>query len=63
MTDGAPKPETLRLFRKKVPPVALALGILGVLLAIGFMVYKIWSAMQPPDLQYRYEEPVEEKRR
>jgi hypothetical protein len=46
----SPKPETLRLFRKKYPPLAIALAVVAVVLAILFLIYMIWSAMQPPDL-------------
>lgn len=53
--DESPKtpearPRTLKLFRKPYPPLAIALGVLGVLAAVGFLVYMIWAALQPPDL-------------
>ncbi|MBI3858510.1 MAG: hypothetical protein HY293_22730 [Planctomycetes bacterium] len=51
--DKPKQPETLKLFRKKYPPWLLALGALGVLLALAFMIYMIWSAMQPPNLHYQ----------
>jgi len=48
--DEVQKLQSLKLYRKKVPPAVIALGILGVLLAIAFLVVMIWSAMQPPEL-------------
>ena len=48
--DDAPKPETLKLHRKTYPPFVIALGILMVVLALLFLLYKIWSALQPPAL-------------
>jgi len=61
--QDAPKPETLKLFPKKYPPAVLVLGVIALALALLFLVTKIWSATQPPNLQYRYEEPAKEKRR
>lgn len=53
MADPAPeepKPETLKLFRRKHSPVVLTLSILAVLLAIAAAVYTIYQASQPPEL-------------
>jgi hypothetical protein len=45
-----PKPETLKLFRRKHSPVVIALSILAVVLAIAAAVYTIYQASQPPEL-------------
>jgi hypothetical protein len=54
--DDAPKPETLKLHRRTYPPFVIALGILAVVLALLFLLYNIWSALQPPEL---YQQPPE----
>jgi hypothetical protein len=51
--DDAPKPETLKLHRKTYPPFVIALGILAIVLALFFLIYELWSALQPPELQQR----------
>jgi hypothetical protein len=51
MTDeDAPRPRTLKLFRKPYPPGLVALMVIVVLAAIAFAVFMIWRATLPPEL-------------
>jgi hypothetical protein len=48
--EGAPRPETLKLFRKKYPPGLIVLAALVVLAAIAFAACMIYQATLPPDI-------------
>ncbi|HVE38715.1 MAG TPA: hypothetical protein VNM14_02425 [Planctomycetota bacterium] len=48
--EDAPRPETLKLLRKKYPPGVIVLMVLVVLAAIAFAVTTIYQATLPPEL-------------
>ena len=48
--EHAEPPQSLRLQKKKHSPAAIAVAVIVVCLAVGFMVYKIVSALGTPDI-------------
>ncbi len=48
--EGAPRPETLKLFRRKYPPGLIVLMGVVVLAAIAFAAFMIYQATLPPDI-------------
>jgi hypothetical protein len=52
--SSVPRPQTLKLYRKKHAPWAVALAIAVMIGAIAFAVYAIYSATLPPDTPVVY---------
>jgi len=48
--SNASEPKTLKLQRKEHPTWLILLGIVAVVAAIAFAIYKIYSATLPPEL-------------